>query len=839
MLLIRSYRFNRFSTLFLLLAATQACFILPRQAPKPVQKTAEEKRAEAVDSANKALGLRTYAKVIPPSAVSTEGLFLTHRVGDTLYFEIPPKELNKDMLLVGRFARAGGGNTFGGDEFTERVLRWEKQGHRILLRSVTFEITADSTLPVYRAVRQASYPPVVAVFPIESYGVDSAAVIDVTRLYTTNIPEFVGARGSLDEKRSYIERARAFPDNVEIEATQTSTPDNPPESQRILGPIPAVSNLAHWSMVRLPERPMMPRIADKRVGFFNVTQTDYGTTQQRAVARAFITRWRLEKKFPDSALSEPVRPIVYYIDPATPSQWIPWIKKGVEDWQPAFAAAGFRRAIIARDAPTPTEDPEWSPEDVRHTVIRWLPSTIENALGPTVVDPRSGEILNGSAKIFHNVMNIVRSWYFTQVAPLDARARRLPFPDSLMGRLLEYIVAHEVGHTLGLQHNMKASSTYPADSVRSASWVRRMGHTPSIMDYARLNYVAQPEDNIDPRDLVPKVGPYDVFAIAWGYKPIPGAQTPDAERPALNAFAEMQDSVPWYRFSTSGESGVDPGDESEAVGDADAVRSTGYGLRNIRRVVPLLMSATLQTGEDNSQLIEMYERLVDQWARELEHVVNVVGGSESREKYGGQPGPRFTPIPRARQKAAVRFLNENAFRTPAYLVDIDVLRRIEPEGTLRRIGSAQSRLLSDLLDNERLARMSDYEALARSRNGKGDFYPVAELLADVRNGVWSELSASSVAIDPFRRALQRAWLTQADSKINPSPAIVITSSRAGSTRARSGSGPNTDARGLMRGEIHDLDAALRSAIARAANRETRLHLMDARAEIQRILDPTQ
>jgi hypothetical protein len=814
---------------------TQGCFILARQAPAPVQKSADEKKKEALDSAERVSGLKPYSKLIPKTARSSGGLFWTHRVGDTLYFEIPRRELNKDMLLVGRFARASGGNTYGGDEFTERVLRWEKQGNRILLRSVTFEITADSTLPVYRAVRQASYPPIVAVFPIESYAPDSSAVIDVTRLYTTNVPEFVGARGSLDEKRSFIERVNAFPDNIEVEATQTATPENPPESQRILGPVPATSILAHWSMVRLPDRPMMSRIADKRVGYFTVTQTDYGTTQQRAVARSYITRWKLEKKFPDSSLSDPVKPIVYYIDPATPSQWIPWIKKGIEDWQPAFEAAGFRRAIVARDPPSTTEDPDWSPEDVRNTVIRWLPSTTENAVGPSVVDPRTGEIVNGSVKIFHNVMNLARDWYFTQVSPLDPRAQRLPFPDSLMGRLVEYVVAHEVGHTLGLQHNMKASSTYPADSVRSASWVRRMGHTPSLMDYARFNYVAQPEDKIDPGDLVPKVGAYDVFAIMWGYKPVPGSSSPDAERRALNSWAEMQDSIPWYRFSTSGDAGVDPGDEAEAVGDADAVKSTSYGLRNIKRVVPLLMSATLQPLEDNAQLIEIYQRLVDQWTGEMEHVVNVVGGAETREKYGGQPGPRFTPLPRARQKAAVQFLNENAFSTPTYFLDTRILRRMEPEGTLRRIGSAQSRILSALLDNDRLGRLAEYEALA-GKSGE-NVYSVPELLADVRHGIWSELNESRVSIDPFRRALQRAWLAQADAKINPSPAIVITSGRGSSSRARLGSGPNSDLRALMRGELQDLDVALMSAVDRAANRETRLHILDARSEIKQILEP--
>lgn len=755
-------------------------------------------------------------------------MFTTHRVGPKLYFEIPSSELNKDMLLVGRFARAGESDprqqqTYGGDQFAERTLRWERSGNRVVLRSPSFDITADSTLPVYKAVIASNNPTIIAIFDVEAYGKDSAAVIDVTNLYITPVPEFDVRGAQVDPRRSFIENATAFPNNVEVEATQTLGGQQ--------GQVSSV--VAHWSMVRLPEHPMMPRLVDDRIGYFDVSQVDFGTNEYRSVTKEYIARWRLEKKDTSAALSEPVQPIVYYIDPATPDQWKPYIRAAVAEWEPAFEAAGFKNAIVAKDPPA--NDPDWSLEDVRHTVIRWLPSTTENAVGPHISDPRTGEILNGSIRIFHNVLNLNRAWYFTQVAPLDARAQHWPMPDSLMGRLLQYVVAHEIGHTLGFYHNHKASSTYPVDSVRSATWVAKMGHTPSIMDYSRFNYVAQPEDHIAVNDLIPRVGPYDTFAVMWGYTPIRGARTPEQEKPQLNTWLRMQDTIPWYRFGHAAETGLngnpDPGDETEAVGDADAVKATGLGLRNIKRVMPMLIPTTVKLGEDFSDLGEMYGRLIDQWTREMVHVTNVVGGAETQLKAGGQAGVVYTPLPRVRQVAAVQFLNDNAFKTPMFFVDEQVTRRLEPNGSIARINAAQGRVLASLLSNTRAARMIEFAALA---SPSAPAYSLNDLVSDLHRGIWAEVSDTKVSIDAFRRGLQRQYLSQFESRIHPAKSSGEPM-LPGRLQMIAREAAPADLVAAMRLDLTVLQDEVTRAIPRAANAPTRAHLLDVKRSIDAIL----
>ncbi len=797
--------FSRFILILPLLLFITSCTLFR---PTVFPESEEADVPEGIIEVGEPEPVSKYDEIITKDAVSEEGMLTVHMVDEKLYFEIPDDELGREILLVSRIARAQAGTGYGGVRLNNYVLRWEKQGERMLLRNVLYESVADTSASIYNAVRAATFEPIIASIEIETIGPDStSSLIEVTDLFTSDLPEFSPReryRGRLvDSDRSYIDRARAFPDNVEVSNVLTLQSDNVPTG----GNLRSISMMINHSFLRLPEEPMRPRLHDERIGYNSVRQVDYSRPEHRAEQRRYITRWRLEKKEPEAELSEPVKPITFYVDPGTPKYLVEYVIQGVKDWQPAFEQAGFKNAIIGKKAPV--DDPDFSMEDSRYSMVRWMPSTTMNAYGPHVHDPRSGEIITSSIGMFHNVQNLLRNWYFVQGGAVDERMQNLPMPDSLMGRLIRMVVAHEVGHTLGLPHNMKASGTVPTDSLRSPAFTRKYGTTPSIMDYARMNYIAQPGDGAY---MFPIVSIYDKFAIEWGYKPIPEASSADEERPWLNEVARRQEEEPMLLFGHL--STIDPTQQREALSN-DHVKATRYGIANLERIMEFIVDAAGSDGEDYNTLNELYQNVIQQRDRMLGHVVTWVGGVYGERKVYGQDGPVYTPIDRDRQREAMDYLIAEAFQTPEFLLNQELLDLIQPSGASDNILRGQRMILNGLMSEDRIKRMAEMEVT----RDPARIYTVDEMLTDLRNGIWSELDDRAVTIDLYRRNLQRSYLE-------------IVEIRLGGLFFRT-SGESTS---MMRGHLRTLSDEVENAIPRTTDNPTKYHLQDVADRIRDILE---
>jgi len=802
---------------------------------KDTDKSAEKPKEDAI---------KPYDKVITKEAKTDTGLFDVHVVDGKHYYEIPDSLFNREMLMVSRISKTASEIGFGGGKINTQVLRWEKKDKKVLLRVVSHDVVAADSLPVHEAVVNSNFEPVLFAFDIKAFKKDSlnpdaaATVIEVDNMLNKDtkalgMPESYRKRfkvTSLDEGKSFIESIKSYPLNVEARHVKTYAAAKPP-SNSSLGTISVEINN---SMILLPDEPMKRRYFDRRVGWFARGQVDYGLDAQESKTLTFLDRWRLEvkdediEKFKRGELVEPKKQIVYYIDRATPKQWVPFIKQGIEDWQVAFEAAGFKNAIVAKDPPTQEEDPEWSPEDVRYSVVRYLASPIPNANGPHVSDPRTGEILESDINWYHNVMTLLRNWFFVQTAAINPDARGVAFDNEVMGRLIRFVSAHEVGHTIGLPHNMGSSVAYPVDSLRSASFTKKYGTAPSIMDYARFNYVAQPGD--EGVALMPDIGIYDKYAVEWGYRPILETSAED-EKAILDSWILKHAGDPLYRFGHQQVGDVvDPSSQTEDLGD-DAVKASSYGIANLRRIVPKLVEWTKEDGKNYDDLETLYGQVVSQFNRYMGHVSNNIGGVYEHHKTYDQEGAVYTPVDKAHQEKAMAFLQAELFETPQWLLDQDIFSKTQYSGFVERLRGMQVRTLDNTLSLGKMARLIEQETANSS-----EAYSLLDMMAQLRKGIWSELPRGK-SIDTYRRNLQKAhidrlaYLMTAENQ-DKKPEL------GGYQKSTAVNMSQSDIRSLARAELNILKREVRNAISRTSDSMSKYHLQDSAERIDMILNPT-
>lgn len=791
---------------------------------------------------------KKFGEVITSAAIADSGLFNIYKQDDKVFFEIPDSLLGRDILVVNRISKSAAGLRaammgYSGDEIGENVIRFEKgPNNRIFLKNISYsEISRDSSQPMFNAVMNSNIQPIAAAFDIKAFSDKNSTVIDLTDyIQGDNDIFFFDSRvksmlklGAVQQDKSYIVDVKSYPINTEIKTVKTYSKASGQQGPGMPGPGGNATLELNSSMILLPAVPMKSRYFDPRVGYFTTSVTDFDLDPQGVKRLSMITRWRLEpkpedlEKYKRGELVEPAKPIIFYIDPATPKKWVPYLIQGVNDWQAAFEKAGFKNAVVAKVAPTREQDSTWSLEDARFSAIVYKPSDIPNASGPHIHDPRSGEIMESHINWYHNVMRLLRNWYFIQCAPNDPRARTMQFDDALMGELIRFVSSHEVGHTLGLRHNFGSSSTYPVEKLRDKAWTKENGFAASIMDYARFNYVAQPEDGITGADLYPRINFYDKWAIEWGYKLIPEAATADAEKAILNKWTveKLKEKKYWFGTETNPD---DPRSQNEDLGD-NAMKAGSYGIKNLQRIMPNLLTWTKEENEGYSNLAELYREVNTQFGRYLGHVAKNIGGIYETPKTVEQEGGVYEAVPKNIQQEAVQFLNDQVFTTPKWLLDKDILSRTGNNATTI-VSARQNPVLDRILGSNTLVKLINNEA-----NDGATSYQATAFLNDLKKGIFSEVY-SRKNIDVFRRNLQKSYVDHVIQLISAKEqssmsgmSIMFGPAPADPTKS--------DVSSIARAHLVSLRTDIRAAAATIQDPLSRYHLSDLAERISQALDP--